>query len=1000
MGFDKPYQRPVHLTIITLTLTGLSLASIARWQPKYGPSLAIFRGQDFSHVHLHYDDAHRTSGALRHNSAAVKLLSSVLDRARRLHRSFYLLIACVTLRTWLHWAVARSTQCSRGGLEALLPFMTLVFEAVGPLGISPPDLQPHEFVGHHSSRLIRLSWPSRSHLVYAFLSLMWPVLVVLAMDRSEIATGTVCAAGGQWDGFVPYMQLLKCGLDAVLITHCAHLIRNAVDDEVDIFEFMGTLSLAAGGCVLLLSLPAWLEDAEFVMPLRLYGPDVRDMFLDGALLASTMVCATNLLSVLHSSAFALFISSVGFVAMQADQLGATAYLSPAHYTIAAEHMTLVMTVAAPLLYLTRHLPNVSKSFVHPSIHKWLIMAYVAVVSLSVVCWLWLSVKAGPSDLELGVAVEKLVSDAGADAGRWEAQASTSKTLAEAAAEYQRRHRVAPPPNFDKWFEFASENKSPIIDDFGQIFDDLLPFWAEEPASIRAKTTELLSREGSGMGALRIRNGTVLHSASNKPKAQAGMVDTFEAMLGPFVKWLPDMDLALNLADVSRMAVPFEEMQRIKARAHRLLASAQNSREIVGWNGSKPPAKSPWPTCDLAEQQQGSAHEQEPDSLALRPVHSQIFNDWIAPTCPSRSKARTSRWWDWALICADCTRPHSIETSSGPLVDDVSRALDPCHQPDIAYLDGFDLPSSGSTLLTHKLLPVFSQGRIGGFSDILIPSARDFADETVPDESSWGKKKNAMFWRGTGSDRSTANRRWAGLLRWRFVNEAQLQADAVTIEAPPPPPPPSSSPSSSSTHAPGINVSFTGENVVNLCDGRECEPLLWRPTALLKTQASASVPFEEHWRYRHLMDLEGPGGPGGRLLAFMRSASLPYRAVRTRSWYEERLQAWHHYVPVDVRLGKGFWAVLEFLGSNHAEERPRWGHGRHGGRRHQNQSQGQGHSQNQNQDEDAAERMARQGREWAGKALRREDMQIYMFRLLLEWGRIVDDDRERLGFSAG
>lgn len=29
--------------------------------------------------------------------------------------------------------------------------------------------------------------------------------------------------------------------------------------------------------------------------------------------------------------------------------------------------------------------------------------------------------------------------------------------------------------------------------------------------------------------------------------------------------------------------------------------------------------------------------------------------------------------------------------------------------------------------------------------------------------------------------------------------------------------------------------------------------------------------------------------------------------------------------------------------------------------------------------------------------RREDMEIYMFRLLLEWGRMVDDRRSELGF---
>lgn len=46
---------------------------------------------------------------------------------------------------------------------------------------------------------------------------------------------------------------------------------------------------------------------------------------------------------------------------------------------------------------------------------------------------------------------------------------------------------------------------------------------------------------------------------------------------------------------------------------------------------------------------------------------------------------------------------------------------------------------------------------------------------------------------------------------------------------------------------------------------------------------------------------------------------------------------------------------------------------------------------------AGEMIAEAGREWAGKVLRKEDMEIYMFRLLLEWGRLTDDRRDEIGF---
>lgn len=49
-------------------------------------------------------------------------------------------------------------------------------------------------------------------------------------------------------------------------------------------------------------------------------------------------------------------------------------------------------------------------------------------------------------------------------------------------------------------------------------------------------------------------------------------------------------------------------------------------------------------------------------------------------------------------------------------------------------------------------------------------------------------------------------------------------------------------------------------------------------------------------------------------------------------------------------------------------------------------------------EDQAMFIARTGREWVERTVRREDAEVYMFRLLLEWGRIVDDNRENVGFS--
>lgn len=45
----------------------------------------------------------------------------------------------------------------------------------------------------------------------------------------------------------------------------------------------------------------------------------------------------------------------------------------------------------------------------------------------------------------------------------------------------------------------------------------------------------------------------------------------------------------------------------------------------------------------------------------------------------------------------------------------------------------------------------------------------------------------------------------------------------------------------------------------------------------------------------------------------------------------------------------------------------------------------------------AKKVADGGREWGLAALRDQDAEIYFFRLLLEYARVMNDEREHLGF---
>jgi len=115
----------------------------------------------------------------------------------------------------------------------------------------------------------------------------------------------------------------------------------------------------------------------------------------------------------------------------------------------------------------------------------------------------------------------------------------------------------------------------------------------------------------------------------------------------------------------------------------------------------------------------------------------------------------------------------------------------------------------------------------------------------------------------------------------------------------------------------------------------------------------------------------------KFIAFLGSNSLPFRSSIFQSWYDDRLTPWLHFVPQDVRLQSVHSTLAYFMGLS----------GRIKGK-----------------DIDLppmtgeAMFIASQGQKWAQKVLRKEDMEVYFFRLLLEWGRVVDDRRNDIGYK--
>lgn len=558
-------------------------------------------------------------------------------------------------------------------------------------------------------------------------------------------------------------------------------------------------------------------------------------------------------------------------------------------------------------------------------------------------------------------IDLLVYQAHARHELFAAQAFTSKTLTRAAQVYKQRYHRHPPPGFDRWYEYATKRDSLIIDDFDSIDRDLQPFYALEPQTIRERTWELVSNPWNDVAGLSIRDGKVSVMQNGIPGTHAWMLDGLSEMIRNFAEWLPDMDLAFNLNDECRVVVPYVQAESYKRAA---------KEQLVGFDESGSPKHK-----TFSNDRKEGWKELSPESNRETPLHEKswqrIWESHGALGCPPSSPARTLRTWDTSSLCTTCMSPHSL----GAFLSNWTLAGDVCHQPDLSDLHGFYL-SPAAFKATHELYPIFSQSKVGGFNDILYPSAWNYIKkvEYKPTEENadgpWAEKKNVLFWRGATSEGlSQGWGQWKGMVRQRFVelfsSESSFRSVGLVPIGGAIPPNTTDRPIHNRLGYTNLPKQQEGEADVHVvdnivrCGGRDCED---------QSQALAplvpGIDFQSHWQHKFLLDLDGAAF-SGRFLPFLKSGSLPFKAGLFREWWHDRVAEWKHFVPLDIR-GAGARATLEFFQNNGNE--------------------GKG------------ERIAMEGKEWAEKVLRREDMEVYMFRLLLEWGRLSDDRRDEIGFG--
>jgi hypothetical protein len=505
--------------------------------------------------------------------------------------------------------------------------------------------------------------------------------------------------------------------------------------------------------------------------------------------------------------------------------------------------------------------------------------------------------------------------------------SQSKSLEAAVTEYKRRYGIPPPPNFDKWYAFAKERNVQLIDEYDNIYHSLLPFWGLAPRTIRERAKEAIGNNANFMLGLLVRGGKVEYVEGGQEWLQEALI----GMLGGMVDYLPDMDLAFNTHDEPRVVVPHEDLERLvkQAKDEDMPRAMKNTAPRNSFS-ARPKDLSSGSRMYEAKRTRFNVYAHQPVWLPSRLS--------CAPDSPARALTEQPSDNLTAYALADLG-----------FVYNRTAFTDVCNNPSLSRTHGFfDRPNAFN--IVHDLFPIFSQSKMSCFQDIIYPSPWYWAAKVDYEEKKdmdWKNKINTMLWRGSTTGGFSRDGGWRRQHRQIIVtklnglNKAKIMVDAnkekaeedaanwIVKEVP------------REEYAGAMDVHFSH---IGQCDGNDC--------AAQKEffGLEDGVAQQDHWKYRHLLDMDG-NAFSGRFYAFLKSKSLVYKMAVFREWHEEWIKPWVHYIPLSLRGEEILEAVRYFSFEQEGKT--------------------------------AAIKVAEAGSEWAGKALRNEDFEVWFFRLLLE-----------------
>lgn len=495
-----------------------------------------------------------------------------------------------------------------------------------------------------------------------------------------------------------------------------------------------------------------------------------------------------------------------------------------------------------------------------------------------------------------------------------------------------------------------DNAIIVEDFFDRIHHDINPLWALNPRDMRiqAKTQPQV---------IRVRNKKVI-MITDDPNRQP-WIQHWTSLVKQMMPHLPDLDMAVNIMDESRILTPRETIENYTAIEKQLRKFTAPRDTISHYSGV------------------GNLDNEEHDVYNPGWISGDagLYWEYFRITCAKDSPSRDIPPLKSFNVPVEYPSKQMPYTYHG-FIQNFTEAQDPCQQPHLRGLHG-TFVESVSISTTKSLFPLFGGSKLPTNNELLIPGALYFSERPFYSGGKarggrWSDKENRLMWRGTASGGRNRAGNWWHFHRHRWVQMMNGTTVAALERGDLKSGPTFDLLSTADYLLPKTMENRIGEWLTTFADvafmNLECYP---RPAPPNERNCPHTGPFmkvaefsamKNQYNYKYLADTDG-NSFSVRWRAFLQSSSMPLKSTIYAEWHDDRMIPCVHFVPFDISY-KDIYAIMEYF---------------------------------LNGRDNYAEAIAKESSNWANAVYRDEDMKLYVWRLLLEYARVVDDNRSQLGF---